>query len=101
MSVRNTSSATPLRLRVRVVSGARRSEVVGRLGGAWKLRVAAAPERGRANDELVACSRARFVCRRRPFESPGATQRAKVVEVQELSREEAERLLASAGERRA
>ena len=34
--------------------GARRSEVVGRLGGAWKLRVHAAPERGRANDAVEA-----------------------------------------------
>ena len=32
--------------------GARRSEVVGRLGDAWKLRVRSAPERGRANDEV-------------------------------------------------
>lgn len=34
--------------------GARRSEVVGRLGDAWKLRVHAAPERGRANDAVEA-----------------------------------------------
>jgi uncharacterized protein len=35
-----------------VSPGARRSEVVGRLGDAWKLRVRSAPERGRANDEV-------------------------------------------------
>ena len=44
----------PIRLRLRVVPGARRSQVVGRLGESWKLRVHAAPERGRANDEVVA-----------------------------------------------
>lgn len=102
MSVRNTSSATPLRLRVRVVSGARRSEVVGRLGGAWKLRVAAAPERGRANDELVALlARTLRVPRASVRIARGHTTGEKLVEVRELSREEAERLLASAGERRA
>lgn len=31
----------------------RRAEVVGRYGDAWKIRVSAAPEKGRANDELV------------------------------------------------
>lgn len=41
------------RLRLRVSPGAARSAVVGRHGEGWKVRVAAAPERGRANDELV------------------------------------------------
>ena len=41
------------RLRVRVSPGAGRSEVVGRHGDAWKLRVSAAPERGRANDAVL------------------------------------------------
>jgi uncharacterized protein (TIGR00251 family) len=42
------------RLRLRVVPGAGRSEIVGRYGEAWKVRVAAAPERGKANDAVVA-----------------------------------------------
>ena len=37
------------RISVVVSPGARRSELVGRQGDAWKVRVAAAPERGRAN----------------------------------------------------
>ncbi len=41
------------RLRVRVAPGASRACVVGRYGDAWKLRVAAAPEGGRANDAVV------------------------------------------------
>lgn len=41
------------RVRVRVSPGAVRSEVVGRHGDGWKLRVAAPPEAGRANAEVV------------------------------------------------
>jgi uncharacterized protein (TIGR00251 family) len=41
------------RLRLRVSPGAARAEVVGRYGDAWKVRVPAPPERGRANDAVV------------------------------------------------
>jgi uncharacterized protein YggU (UPF0235/DUF167 family) len=41
------------RLRLRVVPGAERDTVVGRYGDGWKVRVAAAPERGAANRALV------------------------------------------------
>lgn len=41
------------RLRLRVSPGAARSAVVGRHGDGWKVRLAAAPARGRANDALV------------------------------------------------
>jgi uncharacterized protein len=37
-----------------VSPGSARSSVVGRHGDAWKLRIAAAPERGKANDAVVA-----------------------------------------------
>jgi uncharacterized protein (TIGR00251 family) len=41
------------RLRLRVAPGASRPGVVGRHGSAWKVRVAAAPVEGMANDALV------------------------------------------------
>ena len=40
------------RISVTVSPGASRSELVGRHGDGWRARVAAAPERGRANEAL-------------------------------------------------
>ena len=102
MSARDTSVETPARLPVRVVPGARRSEIVGRLGEAWKVRIAAPPERGRANDELVALlARTLRVPRSSVRISRGHTTGQKLVEVQGLTPQEAERRLVSAGEERA
>jgi uncharacterized protein len=41
------------RLRLRVVPGSAQPGVVGRYGDAWKVRVTAAPERGRANEAVL------------------------------------------------
>jgi uncharacterized protein YggU (UPF0235/DUF167 family) len=40
------------RIRLRVAPGSRRTELAGLHGDGWKVRVAAAPERGRANDAV-------------------------------------------------
>jgi len=86
------------RLRLRVVPGARRAGVVGRLGEAWKLRVHAAPERGRANDEVVALlAETLGLARSEVRLVAGLTSRDKVVELSQLSLAEAERRLEAAG----
>ena len=41
------------RIRLRVAPGAAQSGIVGRHGDGWKVRVAAAPESGKANEALV------------------------------------------------
>jgi uncharacterized protein len=41
------------RLQLRVAPGASRPGIVGRHGTAWKVRVAAAPEAGKANDAVL------------------------------------------------
>ncbi|HET7171864.1 MAG TPA: DUF167 domain-containing protein [Gaiellales bacterium] len=43
----------PVRISVRVSPGARRTEVAARYGSGWRVRVAAPPERGRANEALL------------------------------------------------
>jgi uncharacterized protein len=81
---------------VRVSPGARRSEVVGRLGDAWKLRVRSAPERGRANAEVseLLARRLRLPVRDVRVVS-GHASRDKLVEIDGLTVGEAERRLSS------
>jgi uncharacterized protein len=88
---------TPTRLRVRVSPGAARAAVVGRHGGGWKLRVAATPENGRANNAVVRLladtlslprSAVRLVSARRA--------REKIIELAGIDATQAERSLAAA-----
>ena len=85
------------RLHLRVSPGAGHSAVVGRHGDAWKLRVAAAPERGRANAAVVELLAASLDLRRPDVRIvSGASSRDKVVELVGLTPEEVERRLAAA-----
>ena len=83
------------RLRLRVAPGASRSELVGRHGDGWKIRVAAAPEAGKANDALLALlAEALRLPRRALTLVTGHASRDKLVELDGLDAAEAERRLA-------
>lgn len=72
-------------LRLRVVPGARRTEVVGLLGDRLKVRVAAPPEKGAANQELLAFLARELQLPKGSVSLTGGGQaRTKVVEVLSL-----------------
>jgi uncharacterized protein YggU (UPF0235/DUF167 family) len=75
--------------------GSGKPGVVGRYGEAWKLRVAAPPERGKANEAaLELLSRSLGVATTDLRLVAGHGTRDKTVEVTGLSSDEAERRLA-------
>ncbi|HET8652081.1 MAG TPA: DUF167 domain-containing protein [Gaiellaceae bacterium] len=82
------------RLRLRVVPGSKSAGIIGRRGDAWKLRVSAAPERGRAND--AALRLLAETLRVQPADVrlvSGHSSRDKIVEVTGIAPSEAERRL--------
>jgi uncharacterized protein YggU (UPF0235/DUF167 family) len=86
-----------------VSPGAKRTELVGRHGSAWKVRVVAAPERGRANEAVLELlAGALRVPRGRLRVVAGTSARDKVIEVEGMRDDEADRLLeAGSGKGRA
>ena len=86
------------RLRLHVVPGARRSGIVGRHGDGWKVRVTAAPERGKANDAVVRLVAATVGLPRAAVKIvSGHGTRDKTVEVAGADRDSVEAALESAG----
>jgi hypothetical protein len=84
-------------LLVRVSSGASRTELVGRHGDGWKVRVSAPPERGRANDAVLTLLSERLDVPRRSLEIvSGHGGRDKVIRTADISQAEAERRLEGA-----
>jgi uncharacterized protein (TIGR00251 family) len=80
------------RLRLRVAPGAGRDEIVGRHGDAWKIRVTAAPERGKANDAVLRLLSERLgLARSELAVVAGHAARDKVVELTGISLQEAAR----------
>ncbi|MDQ3379075.1 MAG: DUF167 domain-containing protein [Actinomycetota bacterium] len=74
------------RLRLRVSPGASRSEIVRRYGEAWKIRVDAVPESGRANRAVVDLLAATFeIPRSRITIVGGRASRDKTVVVEGLA----------------
>ncbi len=86
------------RLRLRVAPGAARAAIVGRHGEAWKVRVAAVPEHGRANAAvLVLLAETLALPRSSVSLVSGGSSRDKIVELTGLAPDEIDRRLASAG----
>jgi uncharacterized protein (TIGR00251 family) len=84
-------------LQLRVSPGAARSAVVGRHGAGWKVRVAAAPEDGKANDALVRLLAGTLGVLPRDVEIvSGHASRDKIVALASLDPERTERLLSAA-----
>ena len=78
--------------------GAPRSEIVGRHGEAWKIRVNATPESGKANRAVVDLLAATFeIPRARIAIVSGRASRDKTVVVEGLTSEVVEARLASVG----
>ncbi len=73
------------RLRLTVSPGARRTEVVGRYGDRLKVRLAAAPEKGAANRELLAFLGRALNLPPSAFRLLGTQSRSKLVEIHDLS----------------
>jgi len=85
------------RISVTVSPGARRSDLVGRHGDGWRARIAAPPERGRANEALCKLlAEALAVPRSSVRVVGGRSARAKVVEIDGLELLEIERKLTEA-----
>lgn len=86
-----------IRLRLRVSPRAVNAQIVGRHGDAWKVRVASAPERGKANQAVLALLAETLQVPRTHVELVGGqSARDKLVAVQGLSEIEVERRLEAA-----
>jgi hypothetical protein len=84
-------------IKVRVQPRASRDEIVGWRGDAWRLRVTAAPEGGKANEAVIALlARALGIARSRLHIVRGHASREKQVQVESLGLEEVQARLGSA-----
>jgi uncharacterized protein (TIGR00251 family) len=89
--------AVSTRVRLRVAPGATRAGIVGRHGDAWKVRVAAPAEDGRANDAVVRLlAETLSVPRAAVTLVSGHGARDKIVELAGVEPEQIERRLSAA-----
>ena len=80
------------RLILKVVPGASRDRIAGRLGDAIKVQVSAAPERGKANDAVIKLIADKLRLRLNDIEIVhGHANPRKTLEIQGVSQEELDR----------
>ncbi len=72
-------------LRLQISPGARRTEVLGLHGDRLKIRIAAAPEKGAANQELINFLARTLDLPKADFRLSGAASRSKTVEIHHSS----------------
>jgi uncharacterized protein (TIGR00251 family) len=90
-------TAASTRLRLRVSPGAGRAAIVGRHGDAWKVRVTAPPEHGRANEAVLRLLATKLALPREAVSLvSGHSGRDKIVELTGLGPALIERRLTSA-----
>lgn len=83
-----------MKLKLKVVPGARRDEIAGWLGDALKVRVSAPPEKGKANAAVIALLAARLgVAERDVRVVSGAGSPRKTVEIDGVTVEDVGRAL--------
>jgi uncharacterized protein len=86
------------RVRLRVSPGSRRPGIAGRYGDAWKVRVTAPAEDGRANEAVVALLAETLDLPRSSVSLvAGHGARDKLVELADMPADETDRRLAAAG----
>jgi len=92
--VKLTANKDAITFAVRVQPRASRSQIAGELDGALKVRLAAPPVDGEANDELIRLLARLFdLPRSRVALLAGQTSKNKLVSVSGISREACERIL--------
>ena len=83
-----------IRLKIYVQPGGRKSELLGEFDGALKVRIAAPPVEGKANDEVIVFFAKLFgVAKRDVTLTKGQQSRNKTLEIQGVTQAEAERII--------
>ena len=94
MSMELTVSQSGLCFYVKVVPGSSRTKITGTLDGMLKIKVAAPPEKGKANRELIQCISDLFGIRRQQVTIlAGTTNPVKQLQIEGVTIENARHIL--------
>jgi uncharacterized protein (TIGR00251 family) len=93
---RKEDSAARTRLSVKVVPNSPRNELLGVTGGIWRFKIAAPPDKGKANKELIDFLSECLKVRKGDITIlKGHTSRSKLLAVEGLSEEAVNRILSA------